>query len=103
MANSTLSSSLVDDHHTAEDTFLGLGEAFQKCLVDRKGLRRFGDAHVPLDEAVARAVTDISSRPFFMGDFGFKDAKIGNLSTHMISHYMQSFSRLRVLRFRSMC
>jgi imidazoleglycerol-phosphate dehydratase len=83
----------VDDHHTTEDTFLGLGEAFSKALGDRKGLRRFGDAHAPLDEAVARAVIDISSRPFFVGDFGFKDAKIGNLTTQMIHHGLQSFSQ----------
>lgn len=83
----------VDDHHTAEDTFLGLGEAYQKCLGDRKGLRRFGHAYAPLDEALARAVIDISSRPFFCGDFGFKDYKIGNLTTQMIHHGMQSFSQ----------
>lgn len=46
-----------------------------------------------MDEAVARAVIDISSRPFFVGDFGFKDAKIGNLTTQMIHHGMQSFSQ----------
>jgi len=89
----TLGDLAIDDHHTTEDTFLGLGEAFQKCLGDRKGLRRFGDAHAPLDEAVARAVIDISSRPYFVGDFGFKDAKIGNLSTQMIHHGLHSFSQ----------
>ena len=89
----TLGDLAIDDHHTAEDTFLGLGEAFSKCLGDRKGLRRFGDAHAPLDEALARAVIDISSRPFFVGDFGFKDAKIGTLSTQMIHHCLQSFSQ----------
>ncbi|PMD60751.1 imidazoleglycerol phosphate dehydratase [Hyaloscypha bicolor E] len=83
----------IDDHHTAEDTFLGLGEAFQRCLGDRKGLRRFGDAHAPLDESVARAVIDISSRPFFVGDFGFNNAKIGDLTTQMIPHCLQSFSQ----------
>lgn len=60
---------------------------------DRKGLRRFGDAHAPLDEALARAVIDISSRPFFVGSFGFKDAKIGTLTTQMIPHCLQSFSQ----------
>ena len=89
----TLGDLSIDDHHTTEDTFLGLGEAFSKCLGDRKGLRRFGDGHAPLDEALARAVIDISSRPFFMGDFGFKDAKIGSLTTQMIHHGLQSFSQ----------
>ena len=84
---------IVDDHHSIEDTFLGLGQAFAKALGDRKGLQRFGDAHAPLDEALARAVIDISSRPFFVGEFGFKDAKIGTLTTQMIHHGLQSFSQ----------
>jgi len=83
----------VDDHHTAEDTFLALGEAYAKALGDRKGIRRFGDGHAPLDEALARAVIDISSRPYFVGTFGFKDAKIGQLTTQMIPHCMQSFTQ----------
>ena len=83
----------VDDHHTTEDTFLGLGQAYSKALGDRKGLQRYGDAHAPLDEAVGRAVIDISSRPFFVGDFGFKNEKIGDLSTQMIHHGLQSFSQ----------
>ncbi|KAN0073914.1 Imidazoleglycerol-phosphate dehydratase domain containing protein [Elaphomyces granulatus] len=83
----------IDDHHTAEDTFLSLGEAFAKALGDRKGIRRFGDAHAPLDEALARAVIDISSRPFFVGSFGFRDARIGSLTTQMIPHCLQSFSQ----------
>ncbi|KAH0564922.1 hypothetical protein GP486_001689 [Trichoglossum hirsutum] len=74
----------IDDHHTVEDTFLGLGGAFSRALGDRKGLRRFGDGHAPLDEALGRAVIDISSRPYFVGEFGFKDAKIGALTTQMI-------------------
>ncbi|KAJ5674159.1 imidazoleglycerol phosphate dehydratase [Penicillium macrosclerotiorum] len=83
----------IDDHHTAEDTFLALGEAFSKALGDRKGIRRFGDGHAPLDEALARAVLDISSRPYFVGTFDFKDSKIGSLSTQMIPHCLQSFSQ----------
>ena len=84
---------LVDDHHTAEDTCLGLGEALSKALGDRKGLKRFGSAYAPLDEALARSVVDISSRPYFCGTFGFKDAKIGSLTTQMIPHCLQSFSQ----------
>ena len=85
--------SSVDDHHTAEDTFLALGEAFAVALGPRKGLRRFGDAHAPLDEALARAVIDISSRPFFVGDFGFQNPTIGSLTSQMIPHALQSFSQ----------
>ncbi|MCJ1325987.1 imidazoleglycerol-phosphate dehydratase [Thelotrema lepadinum] len=89
----TLGDLAIDDHHTAEDTSLGLGEALSKALGDRKGLRRFGSAYVPLDEALARSVVDISSRPYFSGTFGFKDAKIGSLATQMIPHCLQSFSQ----------
>eukprot|EP00291_Cryptomonas_curvata_P014626 CAMPEP_0172155390 /NCGR_PEP_ID=MMETSP1050-20130122/2602_1 /TAXON_ID=233186 /ORGANISM="Cryptomonas curvata, Strain CCAP979/52" /LENGTH=192 /DNA_ID=CAMNT_0012824289 /DNA_START=7 /DNA_END=586 /DNA_ORIENTATION=+ len=53
----------IDDHHTAEDCALALGQAFDKALGDRKDIRRFGHAYCPLDEALSRAVVDISSRP----------------------------------------
>ncbi|EGD87793.1 hypothetical protein H112_04263 [Trichophyton rubrum D6] len=82
----------IDDHHTTEDTFLALGEALSTALGDRKGIKRFGSAYAPLDEALARAVIDISSRPFFVGVFDFKDAKIGNLTSQMIPHGLQSFA-----------
>ncbi|EGD92563.1 imidazoleglycerol phosphate dehydratase [Trichophyton tonsurans CBS 112818] len=82
----------IDDHHTTEDTFLALGEALLTALGDRKGIKRFGSAYAPLDEALARAVIDISSRPFFVGVFDFKDAKIGNLTSQMIPHGLQSFA-----------
>ncbi|KAI1203976.1 imidazoleglycerol phosphate dehydratase [Nemania serpens] len=83
----------IDDHHTAEDTFLAIGEAVARALGDRKGIARFGDAYAPLDEALARAVVDISSRPYFVGTFGFQNAMIGALATQMIPHCMQSFSQ----------
>ena len=53
----------IDDHHSAEDTALALGEAFDKALGRREGIRRFGNAYCPLDEALSRVVVDISSRP----------------------------------------
>lgn len=53
----------IDDHHTAEDCALALGEAFDKALGRREGINRFGSAYCPLDEALSRVVTDISSRP----------------------------------------
>jgi imidazoleglycerol-phosphate dehydratase len=70
-----------------------LGSAFSTALGSRTGLARFGYAYAPLDEALARAVIDLSNRPFFVGDFGFKDAKIGNLTTQMIHHGLQSWSQ----------
>ncbi|KAK4227044.1 Imidazoleglycerol-phosphate dehydratase-domain-containing protein [Podospora fimiseda] len=83
----------IDDHHTAQDTFLAIGEVFSKALGNRKGIKRFRDAHVPHDESLARAVIDISSRPYFSGKLNFKDSKIGNLTTQMIPHCLQSFSQ----------
>jgi imidazoleglycerol-phosphate dehydratase len=84
---------VVDDHHTAEDTFLALGSAFSTALGNRTGLVRFGSAYCPLDEALSRAVIDLSNRPFFVGEFGFRDAKIGSLTTQMIHHGLQSWSQ----------
>ncbi|MCJ1401408.1 imidazoleglycerol-phosphate dehydratase [Xylographa trunciseda] len=83
----------VDDHHTTEDTLLALGAAFSTALGARTGLARFGTAHAPLDEALARAVIDLSNRPFFVGVFGFQTEKIGTLSTQMIHHGLQSWSQ----------
>ncbi|KAI4109481.1 MAG: hypothetical protein L6R37_000456 [Teloschistes peruensis] len=83
----------IDDHHTTEDTFLALGTAFTTALGPRTGLARFGYAYAPLDEALARAVLDISSRPFFVGDFGFKGSMMGNLNTQMIHHGLGSWAQ----------
>ncbi|MEZ7898925.1 MAG: imidazoleglycerol-phosphate dehydratase HisB [Flaviflexus sp.] len=58
----------VDVHHTVEDTAICFGEALREALGDKKGIRRFGDATVPLDESLARAVVDISGRPFLVHD-----------------------------------
>lgn len=87
------SSRTVDDHHTTEDTFLALGTAFKTALGPRTGLTRFGDALAPLDEAYSLAVLDISSRPFFVGDFGFKGEMVGKLHTEMIHHGLDSWAR----------
>lgn len=82
----------VDDHHTTEDTFLALGSAFKDALGARTGLTRFGHAYAPLDEALSRAVLDISSRPFFVGEFGFEGPMIGQLNSQMIHHGLSSWA-----------
>ena len=61
----------IDFHHTVEDVGLAFGEALEKALGDKRGITRFGHAYVPLDEALARAVVDLSGRPFFVWDVPF--------------------------------
>ena len=82
----------IDDHHTAEDCALALGEAFDKALGDKRGIRRFGSAYAPLDEALARAVLDLSGRPFAHVDMGLRREKVGDIATEMIPHVFQSFA-----------
>lgn len=83
----------IDDHHTAEDVCLTLGEAFHVALGSKSGISRFGSAYAPLDEALSRAVVDISNRPFSVINLGLKREKIGDLSCEMISHCFQSFAQ----------
>jgi imidazoleglycerol-phosphate dehydratase len=83
----------IDDHHTAEDTFIALGQAFKSALQTTSGLARFGYAYCPLDEALSRAVVDLSNRPFSVVDLGLKREKIGDLSCEMLPHCLQSFAQ----------
>ncbi|KAK3946075.1 imidazoleglycerol-phosphate dehydratase [Diplogelasinospora grovesii] len=82
----------IDDHHTAEDVCIALGYAFAKALGSATGLARFGSAYCPLDEALSRAVVDLSNRPYAVIDLGLKREKIGDLSCEMIPHCLQSFA-----------
>ncbi|KAK4103813.1 IGPD-domain-containing protein [Parathielavia hyrcaniae] len=83
----------IDDHHTAEDVCISLGYAFARALGTPTGLARFGYAYAPLDEALSRAVVDLSNRPYSVIDLGLKREKIGDLSTEMIPHCLQSFAQ----------
>ncbi|ORZ35793.1 Imidazoleglycerol-phosphate dehydratase-domain-containing protein [Catenaria anguillulae PL171] len=87
----------IDDHHTVEDVGLALGSAFKAALGTPKGIRRYGHAYAPLDEALARAVVDISGRPHFSGmddpSTQFARDMIGGLSTEMIGHFFESFAQ----------
>jgi len=82
----------IDDHHTAEDCALALGQAFDEALGDKAGIRRFGEGHAPLDEALARAVIDLSGRPYAYVDLGLRREKVGDIATEMIGHALQSFA-----------
>jgi imidazoleglycerol-phosphate dehydratase len=82
----------VDDHHTAEDCALALGEALDRALGERRGIVRFGWAYAPLDEALARAVVDISGRPWAEIDLGLVRPAIGALAAENVSHVLRSFA-----------
>ncbi len=83
---------LIDDHHTAEDCGLTLGTALQQALGPRVGIRRFGYAYAPLDEALARAVVDISGRPFTDVNLGLTRERLGELSCENIPHVLSSLA-----------
>ncbi len=83
----------VDDHHTVEDVALVLGSALASALGDRAGIQRFGDASVPMDEAIATAVIDLGGRPYAVIDLPFRSERIGALSTQLIEHALEAFAR----------
>jgi imidazoleglycerol-phosphate dehydratase len=82
----------VDDHHSAEDCALALGQALDEALGERRGIRRFGDAHAPLDEALARAVVDLSGRPHATLDLGLARDRLGALACENVAHLVASFA-----------
>lgn len=82
----------VDDHHTVEDVALALGTALDRALGERRGITRFGSAYAPLDEALARAVIDLSGRPFARVDLGLRREQLGGLSCENIPHALTSFA-----------
>lgn len=83
----------VDDHHTVEDTALVLGSALAEAVGDGTGIVRFGDARVPMDEALAEAVIDVSGRPYAVIDIELASPTIGDLTTQNIPHALEAFTR----------
>jgi imidazoleglycerol-phosphate dehydratase len=82
----------IDDHHSAEDTALALGQALDKALGERRGIARFGFAYAPLDEALARAVVDLSGRPAAVTELGLEREALGGLSCEMVPHFFASLA-----------
>jgi len=82
----------VDDHHSVEDCALVMGRCFDEALAKREGITRFGSAHVPLDEALCRAVVDLSGRPYPAIDLGLERERLGALSCENIAHFFESFA-----------
>ena len=81
----------VDAHHTVEDTSLALGQALREALGDKAGLRRFGDAVVPLDECLVQAAVDLSGRPYLVHDEPELAPMIGTFDTTLVRHVWESF------------
>jgi imidazoleglycerol-phosphate dehydratase len=82
----------IDEHHTVEDVGIVLGQGFGKALGDRAGIMRMGHAVVPLDEALALVAVDIGGRGYFVFDGAFDTARIGQLGTSLIPHFLESFA-----------
>lgn len=82
----------VDDHHTVEDCAIALGRALDDALGDRRGITRFGSAYAPLDESLARAVVDLSGRPWCEISIPFSRETIGDVATENIVHFFRSLA-----------
>lgn len=82
----------VDQHHTVEDVGLALGQAFREALGDKSGIRRFGEATCPLDEALVSSVIDISGRPFLAYNVSIKQARVGSFDTELVHDFLLAFT-----------
>jgi imidazoleglycerol-phosphate dehydratase len=82
----------IDDHHTVEDVAIVLGQAFDDALGERARIERFADRCVPLDEALATVVVDVSGRPVFEFDGAFSQPQVGEFTSHMAKHFLRSLS-----------
>jgi imidazoleglycerol-phosphate dehydratase len=78
----------VDQHHTVEDVGLALGQALREALGDKAGIRRFGEAACPLDEALVRVTVDLSGRPYFVYEVAIKRARVGTFDTELIHDFL---------------
>jgi len=81
----------IDAHHTVEDIGITLGQAFAKAVGDKKGVRRYGHSYVPLDEALSRAVVDLSGRPGLEYHIEFTRARIGEFDVDLVHEFFQGF------------
>jgi len=82
----------IDQHHTTEDVGIALGQALRQALGDMKGVTRYADVHLPMDEALTRVALDISGRPFLVFKVEFGRAKIGEFDTALVQEWFQAFA-----------
>ena len=82
----------IDSHHTTEDVGIALGQAVKQALGDMKGITRYADVHLPMDETLTRVAMDISGRPFLVFKTTFKRHKVGNFDTELVQEWFQAFA-----------
>jgi imidazoleglycerol-phosphate dehydratase len=82
----------IDQHHTTEDCGIALGQAFKQALGDMRGITRYCDVHIPMDEALTRVAIDISGRPFLVFKAQFARDKVGTFDTELVREWFQAFA-----------
>ena len=83
----------IDFHHTTEDTGIALGQAFAQALGERKGITRFAEAHIPMDETLTRVALDLSNRPYLVWKVAFTRDKLGEIDTELFKEWFQAFAQ----------
>lgn len=82
----------IDDHHTVEDTGIAIGQALARALGDKKGIRRYGECVLPMDDAQVRCALDLSARPFLIWNVTFPTQKIGSFDTELVREFFQALA-----------
>lgn len=82
----------IDDHHTVEDVGIALGQALVEALGDKRGINRYGDCHLAMDDAQVRCALDLSARPYLICNLDLPTAKIGTFDTELVREFFQAFS-----------
>jgi imidazoleglycerol-phosphate dehydratase len=83
----------VDQHHTVEDVGIALGQAIRQALGDMKGIARYADVHLPMDEAMTRVAIDISGRPYLVWKVAFTRVKVGEMESELFREFFQAFAQ----------
>jgi imidazoleglycerol-phosphate dehydratase len=83
----------IDQHHTTEDVGIALGQAVAQALGDRAGIARYGDVHLPMDEALTRCAVDVSGRPYLVWKVAFSRPKVGDFDTELFREFFQAFAQ----------
>jgi imidazoleglycerol-phosphate dehydratase len=82
----------IDDHHTVEDTGIAIGQALAQALGDKRGIRRYGSCHLPMDDAQVRCALDLSGRPYLVWNVEFPTSRIGAFDTELVREFFQALA-----------